>query len=422
MSEPSTAPAPSTARGQPINVLREAAEFVAATARHFVENRSLQTAGSLTFTTLLAVVPLITVALALTTAFPVFDEAIGTLQGYLVEHFLPDASGVDMIADQITAFTQKAGQLTAIGLGFLAITAIMLMLTIDEVLNRVFRVQRRRPLAQRLLMYWSVLTLGPILIGGSISMTSFLVGASLGVLDLGAFTETVLRLLPFLFTWAAFTWLYIVVPYRRIELTHALAGGLLASVIFELAKRGFALYLARFPTYSMIYGAFATLPIFLLWLYLSWLVVLLGATITAMLPGYRGAQSERIRSPGQDLQDAIAVFLALTRAQQRGEVLGIGRLAAQLGLLPYRCERVLERAAARGWTARTERDGWLLACDADAIKLADVYRIFVLDPQVGTPAAEEAARLAGPYAAHWEHVEADLGLTLRQLARAEPSA
>ncbi len=394
-----------------MNVLREAAEFVAATARHFVENRSLQTAGSLTFTTLLALVPLITVALALTTAFPVFDETIGALQAYLVAHFLPDASGVEMIADQIAAFTAKAGRLTAIGLGFLAITAIMLMLTIDQVLNRVFRVQRRRPLAQRLLMYWSVLTLGPILIGGSISMTSFLVGASLGVLDLGAFTEAALRLLPFLFTWAAFTWVYILVPYRRIELAHALVGGLVASVIFELAKRGFALYVASFPTYSMIYGAFATLPIFLLWLYVSWLVVLLGATITAMLPGYRGAQSERLRSPGQDLRDAVEVLTALTRAQQRGEVLGIGRLAAQLGLLPYRCERVLERAATRGWTARTEKDGWLLACDADAVKFADVYRAFVLDPQVGNASA--------PYAAHWKHVDADLGLTLRQLAREE---
>jgi len=412
MAGPSTDSAPSPAL--PLRVLREAAEFVAATARHFIDSRSLQTAGSLTFTTLLALVPLITVALALSTAFPVFDEAIGAFQGYVVEHFLPDASGVNMIADQISAFTQKAGRLTAIGLGFLAITAVMLMLTIDEVLNRVFRVQRRRPLAQRLLMYWSVLTLGPILIGASISMTSFVVGASLGVLDLGEFTEAALRLLPFVFTLAAFTWLYIVVPYRRIELAHALAGGLVASVIFELAKRGFALYVSNFASYSMIYGAFATLPIFLLWLYLSWLVVLLGATISAMLPGYRGAQGERLRSPGQEMQDAVEVLSALARAQRDGEVLGIGRLGAQLGLLPYRCERVLERAATRGWTARTEKDGWLLACDADAVKLADVYRAFVLDPQVADGAV--------PYAQHWKHVDADLGLTLRQLVREKKGA
>lgn len=407
MAEPPTDPA--RAREPRLNVLHEARHFLAATARHFVDSRSLQTAGSLTFTTLLALVPLITVALALSTAFPAFNEAIGALQGYVVKHFLPDARGVDMIAKQINAFTQKAGRLTAIGLAFLAITAVMLMLTIDEVLNRVFRVQRRRPLAQRLLMYWSVLTLGPILVGGSISMTSFLVGASLGVLALGEFTAAALRLLPFLFTLVAFTWLYLVVPYRRIEIAHAVTGGLVASVMFELAKRGFGLYVARFPTYSMIYGAFATLPIFLLWLYISWLVVLLGATITAMLPGYRAARGERERPPGQDLRDAVAVLGALARAQHDGEVPGIGRLGAQLGLLPYRCERVLERGAALGWTARTEKDGWLLAREADAIKLADLYRAFVLDPQVVDGAA--------PYDQHWKHVDADLGLTLRQLAR-----
>jgi membrane protein len=414
MAEPSTAAEPRPARLPQQSVLREAGEFAAATARHFISSRSLQTAGSLTFTTLLALVPLITVALALSTAFPAFDEAIGAFRRYVVEHFLPDARGVDMITRQITAFTQKAGRLTAIGLGFLAITAVMLMLTIDGVLNRVFRVQRRRPLAQRLIMYWSVLTLGPILIGASISMTSFLVGASLGVLALGEFSETALRLLPFVFTLAAFTWLYVVVPYRRIELVHALTGGLVASVMFELAKRGFGLYIAHFPTYSMIYGAFATLPIFLLWLYLSWLVVLLGATITAMLPGYRAARGERERPPGQDLRDAVAVLVALARAQREGEVPGIGRLGARLGLLPYRCERVLERAAALGWAARTEKDGWLLARDAESIKLADMYRAFVLDPQVVDGAA--------PYDQHWQHVDADLGLTLRQLAGKEEAS
>ena len=150
-----------------------AGQLIAAVARRFVADRSVQTAGSLTFTTLLSLVPMITVALSMTTAFPVFDSAISALQDYLVKHFLPGTDGVEAIATQINAFTQRAGRLTAIGLGFLAITSLMLMLTIEESMNRVFRVQRRRPLAQRILMYWSVLTLGPVLIGASLSMTSF---------------------------------------------------------------------------------------------------------------------------------------------------------------------------------------------------------------------------------------------------------
>jgi membrane protein len=399
--------------------LRGAWEFCVAVARRFYEDRSIQTAGSLTYTTLLSLVPLVTVALALSTAFPVFDHAIAALEQFIVGNFLPETGGGKAVMEQLNAFTASAGRLTAIGIAFLAVTAIMLMLTIDEAMNRIFRVMRPRPYAQRLIMYWAVLTLGPVLIGASLSMTSFLVGSSLGLLDLGWLTEAVLRAVPFLFTCAAFMLLYLVVPYRRIELRHALTGGVAAGMIFEFAKRGFALYVAKFPTYTLIYGAFAAVPIFLLWVYLSWLVVLFGATITAMLPAFREARAEGAGSPGRDLVDALAVLNTLARAQTEGRVLTINRIAAQVKLLPYRCERVLERAAALGWTAKTEKDGWLLARDAEAIRLADIYRAFVLDPEAHGNKAGPAPRLSAPLAEHWRHVQADMSLTLRQLAQEE---
>lgn len=405
-------------RGQ-INEARAAWEFCVAVARRFYEDRSLQTAGSLTYTTLLSLVPLITVALALSTAFPVFDHVIGALEAFIVGNFLPETGGGKAVMEQLNAFTASAGRLTAIGIAFLAVTAIMLMLTIDEAMNRIFRVLRPRPYAQRLIMYWAVLTLGPVLIGASLSMTSFLVGSSLGLLDLGWLTEAVLRAMPFLFTCAAFTLLYVVVPYRRIETRHALVGGIVAGMIFEFAKRGFALYVASFPTYTLIYGAFAAAPIFLLWVYLSWLVVLFGATITALLPAFREARAESGGSPGRDLVDALAVLNALARAQTEGRVLSINRIAAQVKLLPYRCERVLERAAALGWSAKTEKDGWLLARDAEAIRLADIYGAFVLDPDAHGPDSGSAPRLSAPLAEHWKHVQADMSLTLRQLAHEE---
>ncbi|HEV8107159.1 MAG TPA: YihY family inner membrane protein, partial [Burkholderiales bacterium] len=250
---------------------RGAAEFVMAVTRRFFEDRAPQAAGSLTFTTLLAVVPLLAVALSLATAFPVFDEAITTLQLFLFENFLPDADGVETISEQILSFTEQAGRLTAIGLAFLVVTAVMLMLTIDDTLNRIFRVRRRRPLAHKIIVYWSVLTLWPGLIGASLSLTSYLIGNA----------SMALRLVPLAFTWAALTLLYILVPYRHVGLLHAAAGAVLAGAAFEVAKRGFALYVANFPTYTMIYGAFAALPIFLLWMYVSWLVVLAGAVFTA---------------------------------------------------------------------------------------------------------------------------------------------
>ena len=361
--------------------LRDLADFVLAVAHRFYDERSLVTAASLTYTTLLSLVPLFTVALAASTAFPVFDQAVGALQSFVFENFLPDARGVDTIAEQIQSFTENAGRLTAIGTVFFAVTAVMLMLTIDDSLNRIFRVQRRRPLLQQVLMYWGVLTLGPVLIGVSLSASSFAIGASFGMLRLDDFAELLLRVLPFFFTCAALTLLYAVVPYRYVELRHALAGGVLAGVAFELAKRGFGLYVAWFPTYRLIYGAFATIPIFLIWLYVSWLVVLAGAAFTAVLPGYHGAASERRRAPGQDFADALAVLDLLAGAHRDGRVTRLRHIARRIRVLPYRAERVLERMAALRWVARTEKDGWLLARDPDAIALGEIYREFVFDPE-----------------------------------------
>jgi membrane protein len=386
--------------------------FLGALVYRFFEDRGVQTAGSLTFTTLLSLVPLITVALALATAFPVFREATAALQAYVLENFLPEASGVKAMAAQINEFTAKAGQLTAIGLIFLTVTAIMLMLTIDESMNRVFRVHRPRPLAQKLLMYWGVLTLGPVLIGMSLSLTTFLVGASLGLMRMGALAQDVLRLVPFLFTWAALTLIYLVVPNRRIVLWHALVGAFCAGVAFEATKRGFAIYLAKFPTYTLIYGAFATLPIFLLWVYLSWLIVLIGATITAMLPAFRVDESDRNRPPGRDLEDALAVLGGLARAQETGEVVSLTRLAGRIRRMPHRCEQVLERCAALGWAVNTERDAWLLTREADSIRVADVYRAFVLQPEALSGEVRQLSE-------HWKHVDDDLSMNLKDLAQRE---
>jgi membrane protein len=378
------------------NTWRGFADFGLAVFWRFYEERGLQTAGSLTYTTLLSLVPLFTVALAVATAFPVFDETMGALQSFVLENFLPDARGVDTIAEQITSFTQNAARLTAIGLIVFFVTAVMLMMTIDVSLNRLFRVQRQRPLLQQVLMYWAVLTLGPVLIGLSLSMTSFAVGASFGYLKLGHVADAVLRVLPFVFTCAALTLLYAVVPNRRVEARDALIGGIVAGIVFEIAKRGFAIYLARFPTYTLIYGAFATIPIFLVWLYLSWVVVLAGATLTAMLPAYRFAEGKPI--PGRDFMDALAVLSVLARAQHEGGAVRLAQISNQARLMPHRCEAALERAARLGWTVRTARDGWVLARDPGTIGVADLYRYFAFDAETWGIADGELKRTLREYA------------------------
>jgi membrane protein len=387
---------------------RELLEFFLALLRRFREDRGIQTAGSLTFTTLLALVPLVTVAVALSTAFPVFNQAMEALGHYVSGQLLPE--GGAKVTQQFSTFAAKAGRLTAIGLAFLAVTALMLMLTVDEMMNRIFRVQRRRALAQRLLVYWGVLSLGPLLIGASLSMTSFLVGNSLGYLDLGWLTRGVLGLLPFLFTCAALTMLYLVVPFRRIDVRHALIGAVVAGLLFEAAKRGFALYVAKFPTYTLIYGAFAAVPIFLLWLYLSWMVVLFGATLTAMLPGYRGALGRGAETPGRQLMDAVAILRILARARLDEGALTLTQIARRAKLLPERCEHVLERCAAQGWAARTDRESWLLARDAGSIALSRVVRAFAIDA--------EALRAEVPpaLAEHLLRAGESLTMTLQDLA------
>ena len=193
--------------------------------------------------------------------------------------------------------------------------------------------------------------------------------------------EALTRLVPLAFTCGALVLLYGVVPARPVAWRHALLGGLLAGLAFELAKRGFALYLSRVPTYTLIYGAFATIPVFLVWLYLSWLIVLAGALLTAMLPAYR-AKPERHRAAGEALTDALGVLGALARAHGEGRVVSSASLARRLRLPPDRCEAILERAAARSWAARTEGgDGWVLARDASRIRVADLYRAYVFDAE-----------------------------------------
>jgi membrane protein len=226
-----------------------------------------------------------------------------------------------------------------------------------------------------------VLTLGPILMGLSITMTAYLVSTSLGYAKGVPFLgEVVLRTAPVLLTSVAIMLLYLWVPNRRVRLAHAVAGGLVAGILFELMKRGFGLYISQFPTYTTIYGAFAAVPIFLLWLYLSWLVVLMGAVVTALIPGYYRSE-RRGGVAGQQFYDALALLALLARAQRNGKVRSLSRFAQDMKLAPEQCERLLDRMESAGWVAQGAGDGWVLAREASSLCAADVYRLFVLGEQ-----------------------------------------
>ena len=397
--------------------LRQLGRFLAYLLRRFDQDRCLQIASSLTFTTLLALVPLVTIVLTLMSVFPVFSGLGEHIRAFLLANMLPEKAG-QIVSGYIEQFTGRAGRLTTVGTGVLAVTAFMLMFTIEHAFNSIWRVSRPRPVAQRILVYWAALTLGPVLIGASLSITSYLVGASLGLTHAAPMAGTaILWLVPFALTWAAFTLLYYGVPNRAVRPRHALAGGLVAALAFEMMKRSFALYIAQFPTYTVVYGAFAVIPVFLLWIYLSWVVIVIGALIAALAPDFAVLGDASKGSAGSGFGEALATLLVLARAQQGAEVLDLRKIARSVLLTVDDAEQLLERMAARGWVARSGGERYAMVCDKDRLLVGDVYREFVLDGKRPQKARGEALdRLMKQFAARADET---LNLPLARLLEGE---
>ena len=256
-------------------------------ARRFIEDRCMQVASSLTLTTLLALVPVVTVALTVASAFPVFGLLLGQLQNFVVQNLLPRS--VDAITTYAQQFSENAAHLTTVGVVILGVTALMLLFTIEGEFNVIWRVSRPRPLLRRMLVYSTVLAIGPLLVGASLSVTSYLITLSLGLVEeVPGVQSALLRFVPLALTSAAFALLYFTLPKCPVLKRDAVTGGIAAGAGFEVMKHGFGFYVAQFPTYTVVYGAFAAVPIFLLWIYLSWLIIICGAVLVAALPEWRG--------------------------------------------------------------------------------------------------------------------------------------
>ena len=281
-----------------------AGTFLRFTARRFLDEHCLQTAGALALTSLFALVPLITVVLGILAAFPGFAQWREKITLFIFANFVP-ATG-DVVQTYFTQFADNASKATAIGILILVFSAVSLMLSIEDAFNRIWRVSVRRKASARFAMYWTMLTLGPLLLVAMLVMSSWMFASPwLSGMDAAVFSW-----LPFLIQWFALTAAYTLIPNCAVRLRHALVGALLTALVFELAKRGFALYIASGGSYEQIYGALAAAPIFIFWIYLAWILVLLGASLTASMAAfdYRAPEPESASAPaGSDAANQSGV-------------------------------------------------------------------------------------------------------------------
>ncbi|NKI34996.1 virulence factor BrkB family protein [Wenzhouxiangella sp. XN79A] len=342
---------------------------------HFRHDRSFETAGALSYTTLLALVPLLAVVIGVISAFPVFDARVEQLQDFIFKNFVPAAG--DVVQQYIDQFIERSAGLTGAGSLFLVVAALLLMGTIEKSLNRIWRVDRPRSPASRLMVYWAVLTLGPLLIGASVGITSYLATLQAFAPEFvrGWVQSALLALTPFVVALLAFTLLFSVVPNRRVRLRHALAGATFSAVAFEVSKHAFVVYLSNVPTYEKLYGALATIPIFLVWIFVTWVVILLGASVSASLTTFNYRRADWRWNPRHHLLLVMRLIDHLAAAQREGR----GRSSAELlaleeAMTDDELQALFDRLDRAGWIQRDESGDWFLTADLADVTLGDLYR------------------------------------------------
>lgn len=338
--------------------------------KHFDEDRCFEEAASLGYTSLLALVPLMAVIFGIVAAFPVFAQWSNRLKSFIFQQLMPAAG--EQVGDYLNTFLNSASSLTLPGTVSLIATALLLMFRIEVSFNRIWRVDRTRSLTNRIVMYWAVLTLAPVLIGAAIALSVQTIAGPLALED--SVTPSWYRAGIFVLSWTVFTLMFVLVPNRRVLIRDALIGALFSAILFEAAKLGFVAYVKN-ANYAVIYGALATVPLFLFWLYLVWIVILFGASLTASLTTF--ADSEKTRRAWPERQEFQLVYRLvghLWQAQRAGEKRADTQL---LALEPNSNERQLQHLLHQLEDARIvagdERGDWWLARDLEEFTLSGLY-------------------------------------------------
>ncbi|WP_304334238.1 YihY family inner membrane protein [Conchiformibius steedae] len=357
--------------------------FAAFLWKRFKEARVFQAAGSLTFTTLLALVPLLTVMLVVITAFPVFGDVSSLFERWVNDLLVP--SGASAVSDYLTQFKTQAGGLTAVGLAAMTLSALLLMQTIERAFDSIWRARSKRPWWVRFSLYWAILTLAPVVAGAGLSastrMAQWFPSWSSGNIVWAGFVFDVVLLYV----------LYRLVPNRQVPNLHALAGAVLTALLLEAAKWGFGIYVRNFNSYHVVYGAFAAMPLFLVWMHVLWSMVLGGAVLTACLSDWNGSAAELSDNGRERFDTAVQVLLLLKTAQHEGKNMTLQDFGKRIRVSSERLEEVLGKLAEDDYIGM-EAKGWLLKTAADQIQLKALFERLVYQPGLEGDSVPRALR------------------------------
>jgi membrane protein len=366
-------------------LIRNFRQFSRQVLEHMRQERLSQTAAGLTFATTLGIVPLATVALAIFTAFPLFKQFQRALQDYFLEALMPPTIA-DTVMQFINGFADKARGMTLLGLAFLVVAALTMLFTMERTLNQIWRVRPSRSLTQRMVVAWAVMTLGPVLLGVSLWVTGLAAAKVAGYKHLAGASDLMLWFIPVALATLGWTVVYRVVPHTTVRWRHAVIGALIAALSFELVKRGFAAYLTSFTNFRQLYGAFAVVPIFLLWLYICWLITLAGAVIAALLPQWGTVDRVRIARAGDAFADALAVTRALHAARSEEPFsLSLAQLEHTIDAPRGALQDALNTLQKTGWVTPVtvgEEQRYSLICEPAAVTLAPLVRALLVDSNI----------------------------------------
>ena len=362
-----------------------AAAFALYSLRRFNADGCFAASGALSYTTLVSLVPLAVIALGSLSSFPILAPVRERLLGLAMENFVPSIGS--QAAWWFRTFADSATQTTAIGAAGIAATGILLLVTVEDQLNLIWRVTAPRPWVHRVLAYWTLITLGPLLIGISLSLsTYFEIAARQAGLEQQAvalitssWLHGLARAVPALLEFFALTLLYCLIPNCAVRWRDGALGAAIATMAIEILKVGFSIYISAASFYQTVYGALAIIPIFLLWMYISWMAVLLGAVVAAALPNWRiDERVGTIPSGGVRLGFSLALIAALARAQHRGEARSTPALAAELGVVTTVIDEHMKPLAEAGFAAHTQDGRWVLSWSPETATLHDLYEALQL--------------------------------------------